>query len=228
MSPAHLAKELLEAIVGEVQSKDTLKACSLVSRSLTVCSQRRLFHALCLVTNPNAIKSISPTHRPTFSLDSARNLFSMAPHLTQYVTDLALCLTRPTVFAPFRLIIWDEMPGLTSSLHDIFVGPHLRSLSLAHIRGVPLSLILHAMTSLESIAITTISIREDITSAPPTFISKPHPPSEYNPNLKDVVISARVEFQENGRYQSILDFDIHSDVSEGFGSCNWTHQGKGL
>ncbi|KAJ7437416.1 hypothetical protein FB451DRAFT_1570698 [Mycena latifolia] len=228
MSPPSLPHELLEVIVGEVQGKDSLRACSLASKSLLVCSQRHLFRALCFCQDLRQIPS-NPTQIPRLSFKRARELLTMSPHLAGYVCDLTLCLqpgqdhnlvenllrsvserlTRLAIFAFPRTLIWEEMPsGVTCLLRDIYVQPQFRSLSLAHIRGVPLSLILYATSSFEVISINTISFREDITSDPPKFMSGPRDASA-NTNLKEIVVGAFVGFQDDGRYKSILDVDLH-------------------
>ncbi|KAJ7486730.1 hypothetical protein FB451DRAFT_772831 [Mycena latifolia] len=232
MSPPQLAQELLEAIVGTVQGKDNLKACALVSRSFVNCSQRELFRSLCLFTNPLGFRPTHPTEIPTFGFSSAHDLLAMSPHLARYVRDLTLFLeptstedygflesilrqvserlSRLSMCALRLFFPWHDMPSdLTSLLRDIYVRPDFRSLSLTGILGVPSSLIFYAASSLQSISISKITIREDSGSDIPTFIAKPREIS--HATLEDVAISARVDFgYDQDRYRSILDVELHT------------------
>ncbi|KAJ7444503.1 hypothetical protein FB451DRAFT_1189598 [Mycena latifolia] len=182
MSPPQLAQELLDAIAGDIQGEEDLKACFLVSR--------RLFLACCWGHQP------SPS--PHIQVDRAHDLLIMAPHLARYVRDLTLCLDFGQG-DPDNPILEDILQQLQ---------PNFRSLSLARILGVPLSLILHALSSCESVTMDAILLEDDINSITPTFISNTHDTSS-GAKLEDFTIWAEGFHLDEARYKSVLDIEIH-------------------
>ncbi|KAJ7123409.1 hypothetical protein C8R44DRAFT_783768 [Mycena epipterygia] len=112
--PAYLAQELLDCIVGEVQDRKTLKAWSLVARSFTGSSQRRLFRSLCLFTGR---LEIHPTllgidHLTALtSFERALELFTItwvagiSPHLGSYAKGMHLGLINSQDFGVVESVL---------------------------------------------------------------------------------------------------------------------------
>ncbi|KAJ7138333.1 hypothetical protein C8R44DRAFT_767250 [Mycena epipterygia] len=94
MPPTPLAQEMLDCIVGRVQERRTLKACSLVARSFVFPSQQQLFRSVCSFTDQLYCRSPTRTnHLTTFmTFDNALPLFTMSPHLANHVRELYIIL----------------------------------------------------------------------------------------------------------------------------------------
>ncbi|KAJ7123419.1 hypothetical protein C8R44DRAFT_783776, partial [Mycena epipterygia] len=206
MPPAHLAQELLDCIVGEVRDRPTLKACSLVARSLTSSSQRRLFRSLCLFAGKfeaHATLFDGIDHLTALtSFERVLELFAISPHLGSYVKGMHLGLinsqdcavvesvlrmaSQITVLGIFSNEIvsdslhWGNIPvSLTALLKEIALRPTVRSMSMRWITGVPSSLIL--VPSFQALTLYYVLIQEDITSTSP-FI----PPLLHATNSSDL------------------------------------------
>ncbi|KAJ7123389.1 hypothetical protein C8R44DRAFT_783750 [Mycena epipterygia] len=199
MPPAHLAQELLDCIVGEVQDRRTLKACSLVARSLTGSSQRRLFRSLCLFagrleSHPTVLGIDHLTALTSF--ERALELLTISPHLGSYATGMHLGLTDSQDFgvvesvlrmAPQIMVLgifsnetaseglhWGNIPvSLATLLKEIALRPIVRSMSMRWMTGVPSSLIL--VPSFRALTLYHVLIEEDITSTSPFIPPLLHP-----------------------------------------------------
>ncbi|KAJ7123447.1 hypothetical protein C8R44DRAFT_875638 [Mycena epipterygia] len=167
MPPAHLAQELLDFIVDQVQERGALKTCSLAARSLVVSSQQRLFRSLCLFAGRLLI------HRTLLngldhlavvtSFERALDLFTTSPHLKSYAKDVYLGLidfqdfgvvesvlhmaSQITVLGIFgnttaiKGLHWGSIPAsFAALLKEIALRPTVRSMSMRWITNIPSSL----------------------------------------------------------------------------------------
>lgn len=142
--PQELVDAILEELVGPAAHK-SLKACSMVSRSFVLPSQRRLFRFLTL-------------NSKTVGIASSR--FTERPHLASYVRDLHVDmhlntkLHQHSLLTTFRLLnkvqrmaissyswqtwAWDSLPD---EFRDAFVSlltlPSLRCFAMTRCRGAP-------------------------------------------------------------------------------------------
>ncbi|KAJ7132462.1 hypothetical protein C8R44DRAFT_774075 [Mycena epipterygia] len=220
MPPARLAQELLDCIIDQVQDRKTLKPCSLVARSLAGSSQRRIFRAFCLATNAHIYSRIllEPHHRAMLfmTFEKALNLFTIAPHLGSFATDVHLGLIQPhdpndtrcddlsvvesilrmvpqlTVFGIFHntsdSLHWSRFPAsFASLLKHTALRPTIRSMRLERIRGVPSSLIL--VPPFRALALYYVTIEKDIKSTPPVNAA-------YFNNLDNLTIQLRSDCNE--------------------------------
>ncbi|KAJ7123385.1 hypothetical protein C8R44DRAFT_980803 [Mycena epipterygia] len=211
MPPTHLAQELLDCIVGEVQDRPTLKAWSLVARSFTGSSQPRLFRSLCLFADrlefhPNLLRINRLT--AFMSFDRALELFTICPHLGSYAKGMHLGLINSQDFGVVESVLrmasqitvlgifgdratsgrlhWGSIPvSLTALLKEIALRPTVRSMSLRWIADIPSSLIL--VPSFRTLTLYDVSIEEDITSTSP-FIPPPLHPT-HSSDLEVLVIT---------------------------------------
>ncbi|KAJ7100452.1 hypothetical protein C8R44DRAFT_747499 [Mycena epipterygia] len=190
MPPAHLAQELLDCIVDEVQDRRTLKACSVVARSLVGSSQRRLFRTFCLFTDQLRLYPVPlGIDHPTalfISFEKALDLFTIAPHLGSYATDVYFGLldsqdlgivesvlrmvSQPTVLGIFHnhpgFYRWSSIPAsLADLLKHTILRPTVRSMTLERIERVPSSFIL--FPSLRALSLHYVTIEKNITTTPP-------------------------------------------------------------
>ncbi|KAJ7264528.1 hypothetical protein B0H12DRAFT_1068768 [Mycena haematopus] len=170
--PTMLPQELVDAILEEVAgpaAHTTLKACSIVARSLVVPSQRRLFRFLTLTSK-------------TVGLASTR--FTDRPHLASYVHDLHVDIHLDTklyqipLLTTFRLLNKVQRMAISSyswqtwawdlfseDFREAFVSllklPSLRCLALTRCRGVPLGIIRHALASYKEVGLLVAGINVD-------------------------------------------------------------------
>ncbi|KAJ7875654.1 hypothetical protein B0H13DRAFT_2056357 [Mycena leptocephala] len=169
-----LAQELIDAIVDEVatdlaelwllpQGRANLKACSLVSRTFQVQSQRQLFQMLTLHRNVDHL---------------AINLAG-SPHLASYVRDLRIYMNfhrrhELTTILPLlsrvrRLVLYggrdsEEWGKFSIDFCKQFVSllllPSLHSLALVNFRTVPVSVIRHALSSYKELFLRDTGIAD--------------------------------------------------------------------
>lgn len=163
--PQELVDAILEELAGPAAHK-SLKACSTVSRSFVLPSQRRLFRFLTL-------------NSKTVGIASSR--FTERPHLASYVRDLHVDmhlntkLHQHSLLTTFRLLnkvqrmaissyswqtwAWDSFPD---EFRDAFVSlltlPSLRCFAITRCRGVPLALIRHALASYKEVGLLVAGI----------------------------------------------------------------------
>ncbi|KAF8177096.1 hypothetical protein K438DRAFT_1846005 [Mycena galopus ATCC 62051] len=161
-------QDLIDTIIDQLRPipwtdpKDyaTLTACSLVSRSFQGRSQRHLFHSLRL--KPEAVARLSDGLRESphlasyiralhlvdagFWNDSDRApLAVLIPRLTN-VTHLAIIST----FSDWK---WKDIPAdFRAALFDLLALPSLRCFALARCRGIPSSIIRHALLSFQEVS----------------------------------------------------------------------------
>ncbi|KAJ7123378.1 hypothetical protein C8R44DRAFT_980800 [Mycena epipterygia] len=191
MPPVHLAQELLDCIVDQVQDRRTLKACSVVARSLVGSSQRRLFRILCLFTDqlrfyPAPLGIDHPTAL-FMSFEKALDLFTISPHLGSYATDVYLGLLDPqdspgVVESVLRMVSqltvlgifhnnsgfyrWSNIPpSLADLLKDTVLRLTVHSMRLERIVRVPSCFIL--FPSFRALSLLYVTVKNDITSTAP-------------------------------------------------------------
>ncbi|KAJ7123393.1 hypothetical protein C8R44DRAFT_783757 [Mycena epipterygia] len=211
MPPAHLAQELLDCIVGEVRDRRTLKACSLVARSFTGSSQRRLFRSLCLFagrleSHPTVLGIDHLTALTSF--ERALELFTISPHLGSYAKCMHLGLIDSQDFGVVESVLrmapqitvlgifsnetvseglhWGNIPvSLATLLKEIALRPIVRSMSMRWMTGVPSSLIL--VPSFRALTLYHVLIEEDIISTSPFIPPLPH--ATHSSDLEVLVIT---------------------------------------
>ncbi|KAJ7466031.1 hypothetical protein FB451DRAFT_1261631 [Mycena latifolia] len=172
-----LPQELLDAIVEEVDDRDSLQTCSLVAKSLVIASQRCLFRSLYLYTKSNHARHPSPT------CERAYALLSSSPHLAKYVRTLTVCLAQESAedYVPAQRLIqmlnllsrfavhgssdrfrWDLLSsGLVCSIVDAIQRPSIQCFHLKRIRGVPSSLMFYAASAFRVFSVERVEILQD-------------------------------------------------------------------
>ncbi|KAJ7110720.1 hypothetical protein C8R43DRAFT_1139287 [Mycena crocata] len=217
MPPAQLAQELLDTIVSDVDGKEDLKSCSLVSRSWIDFVKVRMRPA---PTRCNIV----------LSFESARDLFAASPHLGSYVRELDLYLLASSDYSPLRIVIsmlprltqlgmlpngsggsrlvWRSLPStLTGVLSELIALRTIRSLRLTRVQGVPSSLIRYASSALWELLLCDINFTED---APGTsaFEFNAHAPS----NLRHIMMSGTDQGFNASIARSIFRIDISQQM----------------
>ncbi|KAJ7123391.1 hypothetical protein C8R44DRAFT_852379 [Mycena epipterygia] len=206
-----LAQKLLDCIVEEVQERRELKAWSLVARSFTGSSQRRLFRSLCLFagrleSHPTVLGIDHLTALTSF--ERALELFTISPHLGSYAKGMHLGPIDSQDFGVVESVLrmapqitvlgifsnetvseglhWGNIPvSLATLLKEIALRPIVRSMSMRWMTGVPSSLIL--VPSFRALTLYHVLIEEDIISTSPFIPPLLHP--THSSDLEVLVIT---------------------------------------
>ncbi|KAJ7463647.1 hypothetical protein FB451DRAFT_458062 [Mycena latifolia] len=167
-----IPQELIDAIVSEVDDKDCLKACSVVSSSFRGASQRILLSSLTLNGH----------------LDSTVcTLLAESPHIVAYIKYLKIKLPpshhhNPSEIQSLQLVLakltavqecivtgvypdarWADLnPKLSSALLDFITRQSLRSLRLSIIKDIPRTVFHHLIVSVPMLSFFQTYIEEAV------------------------------------------------------------------
>ncbi|KAJ6473998.1 hypothetical protein C8R47DRAFT_711657 [Mycena vitilis] len=167
-----LPQELIEAIVEQVEGKDSLQSCALTTRVFLNASQRCLFRSISLrweIASRNAA-----------AFDRALDFVVQVPHLVPYVREVTLdipteCRDQQTLENILCMLgdiehltihghckNWCRViPPLASTISNVISRPSLQRLNLFSIWHIPPALVLHAVSSVRVLSLYAVSADPD-------------------------------------------------------------------